>query len=49
MSFRSRLTGFFVMIVVVPMIAFGMLAFTLIDSSLLWVPRSMRSAPTRGG
>jgi methyl-accepting chemotaxis protein len=33
MSFRSRLTGFFVMIVVVPMIAFGVLAFTLIDSS----------------
>jgi diguanylate cyclase (GGDEF)-like protein len=33
MSFRTRLTGFFVVIVVVPMIAVGILVFRLIDTS----------------
>jgi diguanylate cyclase (GGDEF)-like protein len=33
MSFRARLTSFFVVIVVVPMIAVGVLAFTLIGDS----------------
>jgi diguanylate cyclase (GGDEF)-like protein len=33
MSFRTRLTGFFVLIVVVPMIAFGFLVFRLIGDS----------------
>jgi diguanylate cyclase (GGDEF)-like protein len=33
MSFRTRLTGFFVLIVVVPMIAFGFLVFRLISDS----------------
>jgi diguanylate cyclase (GGDEF)-like protein len=33
MSFRTRLTGFFVVIVVVPMVAVGILAFRLIDTS----------------
>jgi diguanylate cyclase (GGDEF)-like protein len=33
MSFRTRLTGFFVLIVIVPMIAFGFLVFRLISDS----------------
>jgi diguanylate cyclase (GGDEF)-like protein len=33
MSFRTRLTGFFVLIVVVPMLALGVLVFTLISDS----------------
>src|SRR5437588_13035430 len=33
MSFRTRLTGFFVLIVVVPMIAVGFLVFRLISDS----------------
>jgi len=33
MSFRTRLTGFFVLIVVVPMIGFGILVFSLINQS----------------
>ncbi len=33
MSFRTRLTGFFALIVVVPMIAVGLLVFRLIDDS----------------
>src|ERR1700722_6370699 len=33
MSFRTRLTGFFVLIVVVPMVAVGFLVFRLISDS----------------
>jgi hypothetical protein len=33
MSFRARLTGFFVLIVVVPMVAIGVLMFSLINDS----------------
>jgi hypothetical protein len=33
MSFRTRLTSFFVLIVVVPMAAVGFLVFRLIDDS----------------
>jgi hypothetical protein len=33
MSFRARLTIFFVVIVVVPMVAIGVLMFRLIDES----------------
>src|SRR5437763_16764032 len=33
MSFRSRLTSFFVLIVVIPMLAFGFLVFRLIGDS----------------
>ena len=33
MSFRARLTTFFVLIVVIPMAAMGVLVFGLIDSS----------------
>ena len=33
MSFRTRLTGFFVLIVIVPMIAVGFLVFRLISDS----------------
>jgi hypothetical protein len=48
MSFRTRLTSFFVLIVVVPMIAVGFLVFRLIDDSVqgrptralpVWRPR----------
>ena len=33
MSFRTRLTGFFIVIVVVPMVAVGLLVFRLINDS----------------
>src|SRR5690349_19037051 len=33
MSFRTRLTSFFVLIVVIPMVAFGFLVFRLISDS----------------
>jgi hypothetical protein len=33
MSFRTRLTGFFILIVVVPMVAVGFLVFRLIGDS----------------
>ena len=49
MSFRARLTTFFLLIVVIPMIAVGFLVFRLIsDSQLGKTDARARGAPRTG-